>query len=225
MAQYKVPQDIEAEDKLLGPLTFKQFIFAIIAAVSAAGVFFGWGISPLISIIFLPPMLAFSVLAFYRRPDQSVETYLMALFGFMFKPRKRIWNRDGIAEHVIITAPKAPEKRYDDTKTREQVKGQLKQLAKVIDTRGWSTKQVNDDDDRLVGLNEMAYSTPAANYAIEDSSVSDDIMDEHTDPVAFAFEQKSQATTGAARQHALQVMQQARDEIAQNPNTPQPPTR
>ncbi len=30
MATYKVLQDIEAEDKLLGPLTLKQFIFAVV---------------------------------------------------------------------------------------------------------------------------------------------------------------------------------------------------
>ena len=29
MATYKVLQDIEAEDKLIGPLTLKQFVFAI----------------------------------------------------------------------------------------------------------------------------------------------------------------------------------------------------
>lgn len=220
MAQYKVMQDIEAEDKLLGPLTFKQFIFAIIAAVSGGGVFLGWGISPLVSIIFLPPMLAFSILAFYRRPDQSVETYLLALFGFMFKPRKRIWSRDGIAEHVIITAPKAPEKRFDDSRTREQVKGQLKELARIVDTRGWSTKQVGFDDDRIVGFDEIKYSMPTANYAIEDSAVTDDMMDEHTDPVAHAFDQKTQATTTAARQHALDVMQQARVEASQQPAPP-----
>jgi hypothetical protein len=31
MATYKVIQDIEAEDKLVGPLSLKQFIFALIA--------------------------------------------------------------------------------------------------------------------------------------------------------------------------------------------------
>ena len=31
MAQYKVPQDVEAEDKLLGPFTFRQFIYLMIA--------------------------------------------------------------------------------------------------------------------------------------------------------------------------------------------------
>lgn len=216
MAQYKVPQDIEAEDKLLGPLTFKQFIYAIITAICAAGIFFGWSISPLVSIIFLPPGLVFAILAFYRRPDQQVETYLMALLGFMFKPRKRIWSRDGIAEHVIITAPKNANKRYDDGRTREQVKGQLKELAKVVDTRGWSTRQVDSDDDRLVGFNEMSYATPAANYYIEDSSVSDDIMDDTTDPVAQAFDQKAQASTDAARQHAIAAMEQARTEAQIN---------
>ena len=34
MSVYKVPQDVEAEDKLLGPFSFRQFIFLIIAVVS-----------------------------------------------------------------------------------------------------------------------------------------------------------------------------------------------
>ena len=33
MATYKVIQDIEAEDKLVGPLTLKQFIYAGISAL------------------------------------------------------------------------------------------------------------------------------------------------------------------------------------------------
>lgn len=31
MAQYKVPQDVEADDKLLGPFSFRQFIYLLIA--------------------------------------------------------------------------------------------------------------------------------------------------------------------------------------------------
>jgi len=33
MATYKVIQDIEAEDKLLGPMTLRQFIYAVIVVV------------------------------------------------------------------------------------------------------------------------------------------------------------------------------------------------
>ena len=32
MSTYKVLQDIEAEDKLIGPLTLRQFIYALVAA-------------------------------------------------------------------------------------------------------------------------------------------------------------------------------------------------
>jgi len=34
MAVYKVPQDVEADDKFLGPLSFKQFLFAGGALIS-----------------------------------------------------------------------------------------------------------------------------------------------------------------------------------------------
>ena len=36
MSVYKVPQDVEAEDKLLGPFSFKQFIFLMISVVGFA---------------------------------------------------------------------------------------------------------------------------------------------------------------------------------------------
>ena len=35
MGTYKVPQNVEAEDKILGPLSLKQFIYALIGL--------GWG--------------------------------------------------------------------------------------------------------------------------------------------------------------------------------------
>ena len=36
MAQYKVPQDVEADDKLLGPFNFRQFIYLLIVAALIA---------------------------------------------------------------------------------------------------------------------------------------------------------------------------------------------
>ncbi|NDG30951.1 PrgI family protein, partial [bacterium] len=34
MAVYTVPQDVEADDKFVGPLSFKQFIFIGIGAIA-----------------------------------------------------------------------------------------------------------------------------------------------------------------------------------------------
>ena len=36
MAVYKVAQDVEAEDKLLGPFSFRQFIYLIIVVIAIA---------------------------------------------------------------------------------------------------------------------------------------------------------------------------------------------
>ena len=47
MGQYKVPQNVETEDKILGPLSVKQFIYVIIALMWA---FLMWRILSLIHI-------------------------------------------------------------------------------------------------------------------------------------------------------------------------------
>ena len=40
MAVYKVPQDVEAEDKLLGPFSFRQFIYLVIAVLAGGLAYF-----------------------------------------------------------------------------------------------------------------------------------------------------------------------------------------
>ena len=92
MAQYKVPQDVEADDKLLGPFSFRQFVYLMIAGgliALAVGLF---QLFPLLAILPIPPVLFFGALALPLRKDQPMETYLAALVSFYLKPRKRIWE-------------------------------------------------------------------------------------------------------------------------------------
>src|SRR6266436_897108 len=100
MAVYKVIQDVEAEDKLLGPLSFKGFIYAIIAIVCAfinfkllfLGTPFKWVLMP----AFLLPMLLFGVLASPLGREQPTEVWLLSKIKFFLKPRLRIWNQAGL---------------------------------------------------------------------------------------------------------------------------------
>src|SRR5947209_5612285 len=100
-------QDIEAEDHILGPLSLRQFIFALIA------VFFGYlcfiAITKHIQFLlalFAPPMLFFAFFAFPFGKDQPTEVWFLAKLRFWFLPRKRIWDQSGIKELVTITVPK-----------------------------------------------------------------------------------------------------------------------
>ena len=92
MAEYKVPQDVEADDKLLGPFTFRQLIYLFITGGLIALAFFLFQIFPLLAVIPLPFIFFFSILALPLKKDQPMETYLAAIVSFRLKPNKRLWN-------------------------------------------------------------------------------------------------------------------------------------
>src|ERR1700759_873586 len=100
MAVYKVIQDVEAEDKLLGPLTFKSFIYAIIAGICAYVnfrlVLIGSPIKWVFILMFLAPMVLFGVLASPLGRDQPTEVWLLSKIRFYLKNRKRIWDQEGM---------------------------------------------------------------------------------------------------------------------------------
>ena len=75
MAQYKVPQDVEADDKLLGPFSFRQFVYLLIAGGLIALAIGLFQLFPLLVIIPLPFVLFFGALALPLRKDQPMETY------------------------------------------------------------------------------------------------------------------------------------------------------
>lgn len=143
MAQYKVPQDVEAEDKLLGPFTFRQFIYLIVAAGSAALAYALFQIFPLLGILPIPLFIFFSVLALPLKKDQPMETYLAAIVSFYLKPRKRIWTPGEEESTIEITAPKKTEKPRARNITEEEAGHRLSFLADLVDTEGQSIRNVD----------------------------------------------------------------------------------
>lgn len=142
MAQYKIIQDIEAEDKLLGPLTLRQFIYAVIVVVLG---FVAWRmllIQPLLAVPFLPGIIFFGLLAAPFGRDQSSEVWLLAKIKYFVFPRRRIWNPDGIQDLVTITAPKVVDKHVTKEFDKDEARSRLKALASTMDTRGWAIKNL-----------------------------------------------------------------------------------
>ena len=146
MSVYKVPQDVEAEDKLLGPFSFRQFIFLIIAVVSLGAAYILARILLPLGLIPVPIALFFGALALPLRKDQPMEVYLAAVISFMLKPKKRLWQPDGIEYLVEVTAPKTEETTRRNNYDQEEVQRRLSYLANLVDSRGWSIRGVNDPD-------------------------------------------------------------------------------
>jgi len=224
MAVYKVIQDIEAEDKLLGPLSLKQFIYAAIAGLSlfiAIRLMISTELGALrwvLMFIFILPVIVFGILAAPFGRDQPTEVWILAHIKFFLKPRKRIWDQSGISELVTITAPKKIEKQFVKDLSQTEVKSRLQALAATLDSRGWAVKNVNvnlynqpgyfdstaADSDRLLDAASLPQAVPAIDIRAED-----DILDEKSNATAQHFEALVQKAESEKMQQIVEKMDAA----------------
>ncbi len=185
MATYKVIQDIEAEDKFVGPLTLKQFMFAAIGVifsylcfiVAAKGAWF-------VAIFFAPVAFFGFFMAIPWSKDQPTDLWVLAKIRFRFKPKKRIWDQAGKQELVSITVPKTPEKVLTKDLSETEVENRLKVLADTMNTRGWAVKHAELPDttsNRLIPIaiqTGSAESSDSATPDIMESTQVDELIDE-----------------------------------------------
>lgn len=196
MSVYKVPQDVEAEDKLLGPFSFRQFIFLIIA-IASLGIAYALGRALLpLALLPLPVALFFGALALPLKKDQPMEVYLAAIISFMMKPKRRLWQPDGKEFLVEVTAPKVEEKIYGSKYDQEEVQRRLSYLANLVDSHGWSIRGVSNPD------------SPMQADLYNEAQRADDLLDEDS-ITAQNIERLVNASDMRRREEAIQRMNQA----------------
>jgi len=204
MAVYKVPQDVEADDKLIGPFSFRQFIYLIIAVI---GIALGWGLSQLflpLAVIPIPIVIFFGILALPLRKDQPMEIYLAAVVSFYLKPRKRLWQPDGIQSLVEITAPKVVEIQRSKNLSQSEAQQRLSYLADIVDTGGWAVR----------GVAAAEPNSAMQNDAYIEAQQTEDILDTNSG-VTQSFNTMIDQADTRRHEEMLERMRQA-------PTSPQP---
>lgn len=139
--QFKIPQDVQRPDKIVGPLTLKQLIIVTI----------GGGISyVLYSIlskqyfleVWLPPVLFIllftAAIAFLKIHDIPFTKFVLLYIEYKMRPQQRTWQK--MAGDVFISSLSATLKqtlgKRDRDKSeldRERFK-KLDELTKLVDT-------------------------------------------------------------------------------------------
>jgi len=169
--QYKVPQDVQREDTIIGPLTLRQL------AILGVGGGIAYAIYMLLAksypmVIWLPPVVIVVgitiAFAFLKIHNLDFLTFLMAYIEFNFLPKKRIWIQGSGYPFIspFETPYKAKKKKEIATKMGAKIES-LKELSHVLDTHGGletsETSQTEDleetkelsAEEKKKGLNEL----------------------------------------------------------------------
>ncbi|MFA6340882.1 MAG: PrgI family protein [Candidatus Paceibacterota bacterium] len=102
--QFQVPQFIEVEDKIFGPLTLKQFVY-LAGGLGASIVLYIYLPFKIIAIVIAIPIIAFALaLTFYKINGKPFIDTVESAFYYYFGDKLYIWKK----------AEKKPEAKLSD---------------------------------------------------------------------------------------------------------------
>ncbi len=143
--QYKVPQNIDLEDRIVGPFTMRQFVYILVGG----GIIYAWWqfanqyVDTMM--IFMPLALPIGFLTFcfavVKINDRPFEYFLLNMFRFLFAPKKRMWQEGYKVEDVIILDP-TDKPKTEDTAPEKSVG--LDDLSKNLEAQANLIKAQNE---------------------------------------------------------------------------------
>lgn len=132
------------EDKVIGPLALKQFlyIFAAIAVFATLYSVFKPKNIAIFTVTLSPVFMLAGMMAFFKPNDRPMESFILSAVYFFVNTRRRIWHRETSNITDIIT--KKPEKKEEGPHKQVPARSQLEVLARVVDTAGWGQEGLDD---------------------------------------------------------------------------------
>ena len=92
MEQFTVPQFIDVEDKIFGPITTRQFVILLVAALL---IFISFKLADTTLFIFMLALVGglALVLAFVKINGQTFHYFILNIIQTMRRPSRRIWYK------------------------------------------------------------------------------------------------------------------------------------
>ena len=139
MQQYNIPQFVDSEDKIFGPITIRQF------AVLAIGVVIGgflWYFKPNMIVFFLsvaPVAGATFAFAFFKINGQNFDIFLTNVIIYIIKPTLFLWSRDVDPIRSVIKMPIQKKKASYIREKNEYSQSRVEEVSWTLDTYGEKT--------------------------------------------------------------------------------------
>jgi PrgI family protein len=139
--QFKVPQDVQRADRIVGPLTLRQLIICGIGFSIAYGIYTVLGrdyelITAIIPVIVIA--LVTIVFAFVKPINLTFEKYILFLIESFILPRKRYWIKGtGDPSRLSYTPPKSAKKKLGKSIKKSELKKEksISELTDILDRK------------------------------------------------------------------------------------------
>jgi len=134
MQQFTVPQFIDVESKIIGPITTRQFLILLAAAVIVGISYKLFDFSLFLTITVVVLVIA-AVFAFVKVNGRPFHFFVVNITQTVRRPGMRVWNnRLTVIEEIDRTPFVAPEAKPVPKEFYK--KSRLAELALVVDTKG-----------------------------------------------------------------------------------------
>jgi len=136
MQQFIVPQFIEVEDKILGPITTRQFLILLVVGIV---VFLAYRFGDLALFVTFLTVIGGGglILAFVKVNGQAFHYFLLNIIQSIRRPSRRVWHKQ-LSKKELDTLRKTQPPDITPPAPREQVKRQrISDLALLVNTGGF----------------------------------------------------------------------------------------
>jgi hypothetical protein len=137
MQQFVVPQFIDVEDKIFGPITTRQFLILLSAGGTIFLSFKYLDVALFAVITFVVGGLAL-LFAFYKPNGQLFHYFLLNIFQTKRKPKLRIWIKSYTTEELEYLRKLGSEIKVETAVAKKQIhRAHIRNLALIVNTGGY----------------------------------------------------------------------------------------
>ena len=140
MQRFIVPQFIEEENKIFGPVTVRQFIVSMIIVVIMVIILGSVGLSAFFFFMLIFFAIPGFIIAFVKINGQNFHIFLLNIIQSFRKPRLRVWNKSISLDELMLEIQRSKlTKRIQPSQNIEKEKltySRLAELALIVDTGG-----------------------------------------------------------------------------------------
>lgn len=135
MQQFLVPQFIDVEDKIIGPITTRQFVMLL------GGVFLTFILYKLLAFAYFAVsgflvLGATAILAFARVNGRPIHFLLLNFLQTAKRPRMRVWNREMFVRNVQVIDSDIGEVKKVEILKESTSGSRLRDLSLIVNTGG-----------------------------------------------------------------------------------------